>query len=61
MSPNKRRAVGVVMLALGALALAVRLTRPRHVSLPARPLRSDATYVHPIVAPTAPAPAPREP
>jgi len=25
MSPNKRRAVGVVMLALGALALAVRL------------------------------------
>jgi hypothetical protein len=49
MSPNKRRAVGVVMLALGALALAVRLTRPRHLSLPPRPLRSDAAYVHPIV------------
>jgi hypothetical protein len=53
MSPNKRRAVGVMVLALGALALAVRLTGPRHVSLPPRPLHSDAAYVHPIV-PSAP-------
>jgi hypothetical protein len=50
MSPNKRRAVGVVVLGLGALALAVRLTHPRRAFLPPpRPPRSEAAYVHPIV------------
>lgn len=52
MSPNKRRTVGVVVLALGALALAVRLTRPRHATLPPRRLHSDAAYVHPIIPST---------
>jgi hypothetical protein len=52
MSPNKRRAVGVVVLGLGALALAVRMTRPRYATLPPLPPRvpqSDLGYVHPVV------------
>jgi hypothetical protein len=60
MNPNKRRAVGVVVLGLGALALAVRLTRPRHATLPPRPSRSEVGYVHPIV-PSAPVVNPAPP
>lgn len=53
MNLNKRRAVGVVVLGLGALALAVRLTRPRRLPPPLRrPPASEIGYVHPIVPST---------
>jgi hypothetical protein len=60
MNLNKRRAVGVVVLGLGALALAVRLTGPRHATLPPRRPPSDASYVHPII-PSAPVVNPAPP
>jgi hypothetical protein len=55
MNLNKRRAVGVVVLGFGALALAARLTHPRKTFAPARAPRpaGDVGYVHPIM-PSAP-------
>jgi hypothetical protein len=52
MNPNKRRAVGVVVLGLGALALAARLTHPRKTFTPASRPASNVGYVHPIIPST---------
>lgn len=53
MNLNKRRAVGVVVLGFGALALAARLTHPRKTFAPAYPARpAGAGYVHPIMPST---------
>jgi hypothetical protein len=52
MNLNKRRAIGVVVLGFGALALAVRLTRPRRATLPPRPRVPAAEFVHPIMPST---------
>ena len=52
MNPNKRRAVGVVVLGLGALALAARLTHPRKTFAPAPRPASNVGYVHPIIPST---------
>jgi hypothetical protein len=54
MNLNKRRAVGVVVLGFGALALAARLTHPRKTFAPAPAPRpaSNVGYVHPIIPST---------
>jgi len=55
MNLNKRRAVGVVVLGFGALALAIRLTHPRKTFVPPHAPRptTEVGYVHPIM-PSAP-------